>query len=44
MNDELIFEQELDTPIGWKTNTILTRDGKGNIIEIKIDDDIDEEV
>ena len=39
MNEELILEKEMDTPKEWKTNTILMRDGKGNIIEIEAPDD-----
>lgn len=41
MNEEMIFEQEMDTPDGWESNTILVRDGKGRIIEVKADDDIE---
>lgn len=39
MNEEIIYEQELDTPENWVSNTILERDGKGNIIERLIPDD-----
>ena len=39
MNEEIIYEQELDTPENWESNTILERDGKGNIIEKQIPDD-----
>lgn len=43
MNEEIIYEQELETPENWVSNTILERDGKGNIIERLISDDIEEE-
>ena len=39
MNEELILEQEMDTPENWISNTILMKDGKGNVIEIKTPDD-----
>lgn len=39
MEENIIFEQEMDTPVDWITNTILTRDGKGNIIEVEVYDD-----
>lgn len=39
MDEEFILEQELDMPENWISNTILTRDGKGNIIEIDVPDD-----
>lgn len=43
MDEEiLIFEQEMDEPENWVSNTILIRDGKGNIIERLIPDDIEE--
>lgn len=43
MNEEiLILEQESDTPENWVSNTILERDGKGNIIERLIPDDLGE--
>ena len=44
MSDEiLIYEQELDTPENWESTTILIKDGKGNVIEREIPDDIEEE-
>ena len=43
MEENMIFEQELDTPENWVSNTILIKDGKGNIIEREIPDDIEEE-
>lgn len=43
MNEEIIYEQELEIPENWVSNTILERDGKGNIIERLIPDDIEEE-
>jgi len=44
MSDEvIIYEQECDIPENWESNTILIRDGKGNIIEREIPDDIEEE-
>ena len=39
MNEEIIYEKELEIPENWVSNTILTRDGKGNIIEINVPDD-----
>ena len=42
MNEEIIYEQELEIPENWVSNTILERDGKGNIIERLILDDIEE--
>ena len=42
-NNILLFEKECDTPENWESNTILIRDGKGNIIECEIPDDIEEE-
>lgn len=42
MNEEIIYEQELEIPENWVSNTILERDGKGNIIERLIPDDIEE--
>ena len=39
MNEDLIFEKEMDTPDNWISNTILIRDGKGNILEIEVPDD-----
>lgn len=41
MIEEIIYEQELDMPENWISNTILERDGKGNIIEHLIPDDIE---
>lgn len=42
MEEEMIFEQEMDTPENWISNTVLVRDGKGNIIEIETPDDEEE--
>lgn len=40
MNEEiLIFEQEMDEPENWVSNTILIRDGKGHVIEVTVPDD-----
>lgn len=39
MNEENIYEKELEMPENWISNTILERDGKGNIIERLIPDD-----
>lgn len=39
MNEEIIYEKELETPKNWVSNTILERDGKGNIIEVEAPDD-----
>ena len=39
MDKNIAYEQEMDTPENWVSNTILTRDGKGNIIEINVPDD-----
>lgn len=35
----LFLEKEMDTPKDWVSNIILERDGKGNVFEIKIEDD-----
>jgi len=44
MKEEILFyEQECDIPEDWESNIILIRDGKGNIIEREIPDDIEEE-
>jgi len=37
--EEIIYEKELEIPENWISNTILIRDGKGNIIEIEAPDD-----
>lgn len=42
MEENMILESELDTPENWVSNTILIRDGKGNIIEVQVSDDIEE--
>ena len=42
MEENIIYEQELDTPEDWVSNIILERDGKGNIIERIIEDDTEE--
>ena len=42
MNEEMIFEKEMDCPIDWAGDTILMRDGRDNVFEIKIPDDIEE--
>lgn len=41
MNEDLVLEleQEGDMPKDWETNTILVRDDKGNVIEVKVPDD-----
>lgn len=39
MNEEIIYEKELEIPENWVSDTILERDGKGNIIERLIPDD-----
>ena len=44
MNIRSFFlEKEGDAPENWVSNTILERDGKGNIIEREIPDDEKEE-
>jgi len=43
MEEIIIYEEELEIPEDWVSNTILERDGKGNIIELLIPDDIEEE-
>lgn len=40
--EEIKYEKE-GTPLFWKTDIILERDGKGNIIERKIPNDEKEE-
>ena len=32
----------MDTPKDWISNTILMRDGRGNIIEVEVPDDEEE--
>ena len=43
MIEELIFEKEMEIPDNWESNIILIKDGKGNVIEREIPDDIEEE-
>ena len=43
MEEIIIYEKESDIPENWESNTILIRDGKGNVIEREIPDDIEEE-
>lgn len=43
MIEELIFENEMEIPENWESNTILIKDGKGNVIEREIPDDTEEE-
>ena len=43
MIEELIFEKEMEIPNDWDSNIILIKDGKGNVIEREIPDDIEEE-
>ena len=43
MEENIFYEQELDIPDNWESNIILIRDGKGNIIEREIPDDVEEE-
>lgn len=43
MEENMILEREGDMPENWESNTILIKDGKGNIIEREIPDDIEEE-
>ena len=40
-NENILLEKEMDIPSNWVSNTILTRDGKGNIVEIMVGDDDD---
>ena len=42
MNENLIFEHEMDAPKNWETNIIFIRDTNGKVIEVKADDDIEE--
>jgi len=42
MEENIIYEQELEIPENWVSNIILERDGKGNILERLIPDDIEE--
>ena len=39
MKEDIIYENEMDTPDDWESNVILVRDGKGNVIELEIPDD-----
>ena len=41
MQNDIIYEKELEIPEDWVSNTILERDGKGNIIELLIPDDME---
>lgn len=44
MPDEvIIYEKEMEIPDGWESNIILIKDGKGNVIEREIPDDVEEE-
>ena len=38
---KLVLEQEMNMPDDWKSNSILERDGKGNIIEVIVEDDLE---
>lgn len=38
----LFHEKEGDMPENWVSDTILIRDGKGNIISLQIEDDKEE--
>ena len=42
MNEDIIYEKELDLPEDWPGDAILVRDGKGNVVEIEVPDDIEE--
>ena len=37
----LDLEHEGDAPIDWQSETILERDGKGNVFEVIVPDDED---
>ena len=37
--EEIIYEQECDMPEDWAGDTVLVRDGRGNIVEIEVPDD-----
>lgn len=39
MDEQLKLEKEISIPFHWKTNTILIRDGKGNLIELDVPND-----
>ena len=42
MNEiDIIFESESDAPEGWQSNVIFERDGRGNLIERFIPDDME---
>ena len=43
MEEIIVYEKESDIPENWESNTILIRDGKGNIIKREIPDDVEEE-
>lgn len=43
LNETIIYEQECNIPENWESNIILIKDGKGNVIEREIPDDIEEE-
>ena len=40
-NVYLFFEPESDAPEGWEDNAIFMRDGRGNVIELDIPDDME---
>ena len=42
MEENIILEEEMDMPEDWVSNQIFIRDGKGNMIEVIIPDDIKE--
>lgn len=42
MPEEIILENELETPLDWKSDIILYRDGRGNVIEQEVPDDREE--
>ena len=37
--EEIIFEQENGEPEDWVQNVVFVRDGKGNMVELKIPND-----
>ena len=39
MNEDMIFEKEMDAPENWSGDVILLRDGRGMVFEMEVPDD-----
>lgn len=42
MEEDIIFEKELDFPYDIDVNIVYVKDGKGNLIEVQAPDDEEE--